>query len=98
MRPPEVEQRWRCQRRRSCFSAFRFMCQMMRIRLVAKLIEHRANFRALIGECARKNATPSESKNVCCAQGAAHIIAHCLCRFFLRALANQRTNFGTMFK
>ena len=34
------------------------------IRLVAKLFEHRAKSRALIGKCARKNATPSERKNV----------------------------------
>ena len=58
------------------------------IRLVAKLFEHRAKFRALIGKCARKNATPSERPNVRGAAGAAHTFAHCLCRVFAREFAN----------
>ena len=45
------------------------------IRLVAKLFEHRAKSRALIGKCTRKNATPSEGNNVRGALGAARIFA-----------------------
>ena len=58
------------------------------IRLVAKLFEHRAKNRALIGKCARENATPSERKNVRGAEGAAHIAAYCLCRVFAGVFAN----------
>ena len=68
------------------------------MRLVAKLFGHRAKFRAPIGKCVRKNATPSERKNVRDAEGAAHIFAYCLCRVFARAFANWRTKFGTVFK
>ena len=68
------------------------------IRLVAKIFEHLAKFRALTGKCARKHATPLDRQNVRAAEGAAHIFAHCLCRVFARAFANWRTKFGTVFK
>ena len=68
------------------------------IRLVAKLFEHRAKYRAFIGKRARKKATPLERNNVRGAEGAAHIFAQCLCRVFARAFANRRTKFGTVFK
>ena len=45
------------------------------LRLVAKLFEHRAKFRAPIGKCARKNATQAVRKNERGAFGAAHILA-----------------------
>ena len=51
-----------------CFSE-----NYLTIRLVAKLFEHCAKFRAPIGKCARKNATQAVRKNVRGAFGAAHI-------------------------
>ena len=64
-------------KRDAALSLARGVCEFLqkktKIRLVAKLFEHRAKFRAPIGKCARKNATQAVRKNVRGAFGAAHI-------------------------
>ena len=66
--------------------------------LARDLFNHELLQKVLPNHTAAKTRHPQNAQNVRGAEGAAHIFAHCLCRVFARAFANQRPKFGTMFK